>query len=121
MIQSEQDFVYEISVLSSTEFDTFLKEFAQFLNLQISQDVNEVLEFCRFYLKSLDEDHVQELNLNLPKENVNDKTIRAHPPIEQTHQEIHRLQNTQSSEDDILIQLYEPKLISVTQLERTLT
>ena len=42
--------------------------------------------------ESLDEDHVQELNLNLPKEKVNDKTMRARPPIEQTHQEIHRLQ-----------------------------
>ena len=48
----------------------------------------QVLEFRGFYLKSwesLDEDHVQELNINLQKEKVNDKFIRTHPPIDQTH------------------------------------
>ena len=43
IILSEKDFVDGISVLSSTEFDAFLKEFAQFLNIQISQDVSQVL------------------------------------------------------------------------------
>ena len=102
----------------------FLKEFAQSLNLHISQDVNQVLEFCGFYLKSqesLDEDHVRELNINHPKEEVHDKFIRARPPIYKTHQEIHKLQQKKSSGNDPLIQQEEPELISVTQLGRTLT
>ena len=122
--RSEEDINLGISNLSSTKFDMFFKKFAQCLNLQISQYVNQVLEFCRFYLKSwvsLDKDHVKELNINLPKEEVNDKFIRTHPPIDKTHQEIHKLQKTNSSGDDSLIQQEEPELISVTQLGRTLT
>ena len=62
MILSEKDFVDGVSVLSSTEFDAFLKEFAQFLNIQISQGVSEVLQFYGFYLKSwesLDKEHTK--------------------------------------------------------------
>ena len=95
MILSEKDFLGGISVLSSTDFDIFLKEFAQFLNIQISQDVSHVLEFCGFYLKSwetLDKDHTKTLNIDLPKENISDKTVRQRPIIAETHKEINRLQ-----------------------------
>ena len=52
MILSEKDLIDGIPVLSSTEFDAVLKEFAKFLNIQISQDVSQVLEFCGYYLES---------------------------------------------------------------------
>ena len=39
MIQSESQFVQEISTLSTTDFDSFLKHFSQFLNLQISKEI----------------------------------------------------------------------------------
>ena len=42
MILSEKDLIDGIPVLSLTEFDAVLKEFAQFLNIQISQDVSQV-------------------------------------------------------------------------------
>ena len=61
----------------------------------------QVLEFRGFYLKSwesLDEDHVKELNINLPKEKVYDKFIRARPSIDKTHQEIHKLKKTNHQE-----------------------
>ena len=52
MILTEEDFIKGISILSTSEFDSFLKHFSQFLNLQISNDINQVLQFCGFYLKS---------------------------------------------------------------------
>ena len=70
MIQSQSKFVQEISTLSTTDFDSFLKHFSQFLNLQISKDINQVFQFCGFYLKSwdsLDKEHTEELNPDLPK------------------------------------------------------
>ena len=76
MVQSEKDFIQEISVLSSTDFDPFLKEFAQYLNLKVSKDVNQVLQFCGFYIiswKSLDKYYTKVLDLNLPQEKVSDK------------------------------------------------
>ena len=60
MILTEEDFIKGISILSTSEFDSFLKYFSQFLNLQIANDINQVLQFCGFYLKSwesLDEEH----------------------------------------------------------------
>ena len=45
MIQSESNFVQGVSALSTTDFDSFLKHFYQFLNLQISKDINKVLQF----------------------------------------------------------------------------
>ena len=36
MVQSESKFIQEISTLSTTDFDSFLKHFSQFLNFQIS-------------------------------------------------------------------------------------
>ena len=104
MILSDKDLIDGIPVLSSTEFDAVLKEFAQFLNIQISQDVSQVLKFCWLYLKSwetLDKDHTKTLNVGLPKENISDKTIRQRPIIADTHKEINRLQKT--IEDDSLI------------------
>ena len=79
IILSEKDFIEGISVLSSTDFDIFLKEFAQCLNIQISQDVSYVLQFCGFYLKSWetsDKDHTKTLNIDLPKENISDTIVR---------------------------------------------
>ena len=79
MILSDKDLIDGIPVLSSTEIDAVLKEFAQFLNIQISQDVSQVLKFCRFYLESwetLDTDYTKTLNDGLPKENISDKTSR---------------------------------------------
>ena len=78
MILSEKDLIDRIPVLSSTEFDAVLKEFAQFLNIQISQDVSQVLKFCGFYLKSwetLDKDHTITLNIGLPKENISEENL----------------------------------------------
>ena len=121
IISSENAFTEEISTLSSIHFDEFLKEFEQFLNLQISQDINVVLKFCGFYLKkweSLDQKHSLELNKNLPKEETNDVTNRPRPPVEDTHKEIHKLQKTTSKADDEIIQIVEE---SVTQLGRKLT
>ena len=88
MICSVEDFVKGVSILSSIDFDIFLKEFAQFMNIQISQDVSHVLEFCGFYLKSwesLDKDHTKTLNIGLPKENISDETVRSRPIIAETH------------------------------------
>ena len=107
---SEKDFVDGISVLSTTEFDAFLKESAQLLNIQISQDVNKVLHFCGFYLKSqesLDKDHTKALNIGLPKENLSNETIRQRPIRAETHKEINRLQKI--NEDDSL--MYNEKMI----------
>ena len=115
MILCEKDFLERISVLSSNDFDTFLKEFAQFLNIQISQDVSQVLEFCGFYLKSwetLDKDHTRALNIDLPKDNISDKTVRQRPVIADTHKEINRLQKT--IEVDSLIHSEDDDLPSVT-------
>ena len=124
MVQSESKFIQEISTLSTTDFDSFLKHFSQFLNLQISKDINQVLKFCGFYLKSwesLDKEHTEELNLNLPKEAISDKTVRHRPAVSDTHKEIQRLQKTQTSDDEPLIKKEESELPSVTQLGRTLT
>ena len=52
MIWSVKDFIEGVSTLSSIDFDIFLKEFAQFMNIQISQDVSHVLEFFGFFFKS---------------------------------------------------------------------
>ena len=117
MILSEKNFVDGISVLSTTQFDAFLKEFAQLLNIQISQDVNKVLHFCGFYLKSwesLDKDHTKALNIGLPKENLSNETIRQRPIIAETHKKIDKLQKTIA--DDSLVYTKENDLSSVTQL-----
>ena len=122
MILSEKDFLEGISVLSSTDFDILLKEFAQCLNIQISQDVSYVLQFCGFYLKSwetLDKDHTKTLNVNLPKERISDTRVRQKPIIAETHKEINRLQKT--IEDESLIHSEDDDLPSVTQLGRILT
>ena len=106
MVQSESKFIQEISTLSTTDFDSFLKHFSQFLNLQISKDINQVIQFCGFYLKSwesLDKKHTVELNLDLPKETISDKTVRHRPAVSDTHKEIQRLQNIQTSDDEPLI------------------
>merc|ERR1712240_67997 len=121
MIWSVEDFIKGVSILSSIDFDIFLKEFAQFMNIQISQDVSHVPEFCGFYLKSwesLDKDHTKALNIGLPKENISDETVRSRPIIADTHKEISRLQKT--IEDDSLIHSEDDGLPSVTQLGRTL-
>ena len=68
-ITSEVSFIPGISRLSSTDFDIFLKNFAQFLNLQISKDITRVLQFKGLYLKSwesLDENHTLEINKDFP-------------------------------------------------------
>ena len=52
MILSEKDLIDGIPVLSLTEFDAVLKEFAQFLNIQISLDVSQVFKFCGFQIKN---------------------------------------------------------------------
>ena len=99
-----------------------MKEFAQFLNLQISQDVNQVLQFCGFYLKSweyLDKEYTKALNIGLPRENISDETIRERPIIANTHKEINKLQKI--IEDHYLIYKEESELPSITQLRRTLT
>lgn len=36
--------------LSSAKFDKFLKSFNLYINLQIVQDINLILEVCGFYL-----------------------------------------------------------------------
>ena len=71
MVESEKNCNEELSKLSTSEFDKFLMKFNQILNLQISQDINKILEFCGFYLKaweSLDSEHTKQLNVNLPQE-----------------------------------------------------
>ena len=71
----------------------------EILNLQISQDVNQVLQFCGFYLKAwegLGEKHTNDLNLNLPKEKLSNQHTRARPSIDKTLSEIYKLQKTQS-------------------------
>ena len=83
-----------------------------------------MLQFCGFYLKSwesLDKEHTVELNLDLPKEITSDKTVRHRPVVSDTHKEIHRLQKTQTSDDEPLIKKEESELPSVTQLGCTLT
>ena len=80
------------------------------------------MKFCGFYLKSwetLDKDHTKTLNIDLPKENISDKTVRQRPVITDTHKEINKLQKT--IEDDSLIHSEDDDLPSVTQLGRTLT
>ena len=71
IITSKEGFIQGISSLSSTNFDIFLKDFAQFLNLQLANDITTVLQFNGFYIKaweSLDEKHAIQLNKNLPIE-----------------------------------------------------
>ena len=65
-----------------------------------------MLQFCGFYLKSwesLDKEHTVDLNLDLPKEIISDRTVRHRPVVSDTHKEIHRLQKTQTSDDEPLI------------------
>ena len=96
-IISKDNFVQGISSLSSTDFDTFLKHFTQFLNLQIATDITRVLQFNGFYIKScesLDENQTLKINKNLPKEIKSEVTTRVRPKVEQTNREIHRLQKT---------------------------
>ena len=102
MTKSEKNFTEELSKLSSSKFDEFLKKLGQFINLQISQDINLVLKFCGFYLKaweSLDPEHTKQLNINLPKEKLASNILRPRPQVTDTHQEIHKLQKTKSQTD----------------------
>ena len=62
-----------------------------------------------------------DLNLDLPKETISDKMVRHRPVVSETDKEIHRLQKTQTSDDEPLIKKEESELPSVTQLGRTLT
>ena len=48
---SEDDFIQGISNLSSENSDIFLKDFAQFLNLQLAADITTVLQFNGSTLK----------------------------------------------------------------------
>ena len=57
-----------------------------------------------------------ELNLDFPKETTSDKTVRHRPVVSDTHKEIHRLQKTQTLDDEPLIKKEESELPSVTQL-----
>ena len=57
----------------------------------------------------------------MPKETISDKTVRHRPVVSETHKENHRLQKTQTSDDEPLIQKEESELPSVTQLGHTLT
>ena len=85
VIESEDNFIQGMSNLSSKEFDIFLKDFAQFLNLQLAADITTVLQFNGFYIKaweSLDEKHTIQLNKNLPKEIKSEVTTRVRPEIE---------------------------------------
>ena len=71
IITSKEGLIQGISSLSSSNFDIFLKNFAQFLNLQLATDITTVLQFNGFYIKaweSLDEKNTIQLNQNLPKE-----------------------------------------------------
>ena len=51
----------------------------------------------------------------MPKETISDKTVRHRPVVSDTHKEIHRLQKTQTSDDEPLIQKEESELPSVSQ------
>ena len=63
MILSEKDLIDGIPVLSSTEFDAVLKEFAQFLNIQISLDISQVLKFCGFQIKTFKQGSYKNFNM----------------------------------------------------------
>ena len=119
---SEDNFIQGMSNLSSKNFDIFLKDFAQFLNLQLAADITTVLQFNGFYIKaweSLDEKHTIKLNKNLPKEVKSEVTTRVRPEIEKTQKEITKLQKTII--DESLIYKEDEGLASVTQLGCTLT
>ena len=49
---SEDNFIQGMSNLSSKNFDIFLMDFAQFLNLQLAADITTVLQFNGFYIKA---------------------------------------------------------------------
>ena len=122
IVTSKDNFIQGISSLSSTDFDIFLKNFAQFLNLQLATDITTVLQFNGFYIKaweSLDEKHTIQLNKHLPKEIKLEVATRMRPNVDQTHREIHKLQKT--IVDESLIHKEDDGLASVTQLGRTLT
>ena len=52
IVASKENFIQGMSNLSSKNFDIFLKDFAQFLNLQLATDITTVLQFNGFYIKS---------------------------------------------------------------------
>merc|ERR1711989_179361 len=90
IVMSEDNFIQGISGLSSENFDSFLQDFAQFLNLQLAVDITTVLQFNGFYIKaweSLDNKH-------LPKGVKSETTTRIRPEIEKIQKEITRLQKT---------------------------
>ena len=101
-----------MSNLSSKDFDTFLKNFAQFLNLQLATDITTVLQFKAW--ESLDEKHTIQLNQNLPKEIKSEVATRMRPDIGETQKEITKLQKT--IVDESLIHKEDDSLASVTQL-----
>ena len=122
IVASKENFIQGMSHLSSKNFDVFLKDFAQFLNLQLATDITTVLQFNGFYIKaweSLDEKHTIKLNKDLPKEVKSEVTTRIRPEIEKTQKEITKLQKTII--DEALIHKEDEGLASVTQLGRTLT
>ena len=91
IIVSKDNFIQGMSSLSSKNFDIYLKDFAQFLNLQLAKDITTVLQFNGFYIKaweSLDEKHTIQLNQNLPKEIKSEVATRMRPDIGETQKEI---------------------------------
>ena len=52
IVASKDNFIQGMSNLSSKDFDTFLKNFAQFLNLRLATDITTVLQFNEFYIKA---------------------------------------------------------------------
>ena len=94
MLHQKNNFSQGISSLSSTDFDIFLKNFAQFLNMQLATDITTVLKFNGFYIKaweSLDEKHTIQLNKNLPKEIKSEVATRMRPNVDQTHKKTNKL------------------------------
>ena len=98
-----------------------LKGLSNFCDIQITQDIKKVLSYCNFYLKewiSFDQNHKNTLNLDLPKESSTKNILHHQPPVDETHREIGKIQNTQNSAD---IDFIEEDKTSITQLGRKLS